>query len=87
MKDLSAVWAEPFRKIVQDIPEETEAKSVRLEDWIPKKNLWDNLGGRITLVGDAAHAMTMCKSNFNSLLITLTVRKSGEKQQIMGLQM
>jgi hypothetical protein len=87
MKELTAEWVEPFRGIVQGVPKEIEAKSIRLEDWIPKKGLWDNSRGRVTLVGYAAHAMTMCKFNNNSPLNTLTTQKSEEKQQTTGLRM
>ena len=69
MKILAEGWAQPFRECVMSIPEETEVKTIRLEDWVPRKNMWDNLQGRVTLVGDAAHAMTMCKSA--SMLFTL----------------
>jgi hypothetical protein len=63
MKEISSGWVEPFRSIVHDIPEAgVEAKEIRLEDWPPEIGSWDNLGGRVTLVGDAAHAMTMCMS-------------------------
>jgi len=66
MKEISSGWIEPFRSIVHDIPrEEVEAKEIRLEDWPPEVGSWDNRHGRVTLVGDAAHAMTMCKyTNF-----------------------
>ncbi|KAM5465017.1 hypothetical protein MauCBS54593_006650 [Microsporum audouinii] len=53
-------WVEPFREVVQSIPEGTEPKVLSLEDWpTPPKGSWTNLGGMATLVGDAAHAMTM----------------------------
>lgn len=52
------MWAEPFRECVLRIPEDTEVKSVGLEDWVPRRGLWDG-NGKATLVGDAAHAMTM----------------------------
>ena len=66
MKEISKGWTEPFKSIVGDIPEEgVEAKEIRLEDWPPEIGSWDNLGGRITLVGDAAHAMTMCECFIN----------------------
>jgi hypothetical protein len=81
MKELAAGWVEPFRGIVQGIPEEVEAKSIRLEDWIPKKGLWDNSGGRVTLVGDAAHAMTMCKLNHNSPFNMLTTKSQGRSSK------
>jgi hypothetical protein len=62
MKTITSGWAEPFRGLVQDIPEDAQPKVINLEDWPPRKGLWDNRGGRVTLIGDAAHAMTMCKS-------------------------
>ncbi|ESZ92454.1 hypothetical protein SBOR_7171 [Sclerotinia borealis F-4128] len=50
-------YAEPLRSIVQDIPEDITTTPLRLSDWPCQE--WDNWGGRVTLVGDAAHAMTM----------------------------
>ncbi|KAI9643624.1 hypothetical protein NHQ30_008246 [Ciborinia camelliae] len=50
-------YAEPLRSIVQDIPEDIVTTPLRLSDWPCQE--WDNWGGKITLVGDAAHAMTM----------------------------
>ncbi|KAK0385631.1 hypothetical protein NLU13_6808 [Sarocladium strictum] len=43
--------------IVEMIPEGTEVTEVVLQDWpcLP----WDSHGGKMTLAGDAAHAMTM----------------------------
>lgn len=68
MKEIAKGWCEPFRSFVLDVPEETEVKVVRLEDWVPgtEGRCWDNRQGRVTLVGDAAHAMTMCKSPLSS---------------------
>ncbi|OJJ53380.1 hypothetical protein ASPSYDRAFT_162610 [Aspergillus sydowii CBS 593.65] len=43
--------------IVQRIPEGTEVVEVTLSDW--ECEVWDNREGRVTLAGDAAHAMTM----------------------------
>lgn len=60
MKRLVEGWAEPFRECVMSIPESTDVKAITLEDWVPKRGMWGNLEGRATLVGDAAHAMTMC---------------------------
>ena len=67
MKKLADGWAEPFREIVQAIPEDTtEAKTISLEDWEPVPStsaIWNSLATqRVALVGDAAHAMTMCMS-------------------------
>ena len=62
MHSLADGWVEPFREVVQSIPEETEPKIISLEDWpTPPKGSWSNLGGTATLVGDSAHAMTMCE--------------------------
>lgn len=58
MKRIAAGWAEPFRECVLSIPGDTEVKTIRLEDWVPRRGAWDGQG-KATLVGDAAHAMTM----------------------------
>lgn len=63
MKRVTEGWVEPFRGIVADIPEGTEVKSLALEDWVPAEGGFDSRGGRVTLIGDAAHAMTMCMSS------------------------
>ncbi|KAH7353585.1 hypothetical protein B0T11DRAFT_287070 [Plectosphaerella cucumerina] len=46
-----------LRDVVDAIPEGAEVTEIVLQDWpcLP----WDNRGGRVTLAGDAAHAMTM----------------------------
>lgn len=61
MKEITKCWASPFRDVVLDIPEGTPIRSIRIEDWPPQEGAWDNLKGRATLVGDAGHAMTMCR--------------------------
>ncbi|RKU46335.1 hypothetical protein DL546_008510 [Coniochaeta pulveracea] len=59
MRRLADPWAEPMRTMVHDIPVDTEVREILLENWVPELGKWDNHGGRITLVGDAAHAMTI----------------------------
>ncbi|KAL8708411.1 MAG: hypothetical protein Q9220_006701 [cf. Caloplaca sp. 1 TL-2023] len=59
MKELVQGWAEPFHECVMSVPADAEIKAIALEDFVPKPGLWDNRDGRITLMGDAAHAMTM----------------------------
>lgn len=49
-----------LRQAVLDIPEESPMLQIRLEDW-PTRD-WPS-GRKATLVGDAAHTMTMCKLN------------------------
>ena len=61
MRQLANELAEPLREMVFDLPEDTELREITLEDWPPEKGAWDNHNGRVTLVGDAAHAMTICK--------------------------
>lgn len=81
MKEIADGWCEPFKSFVLDFPEETEVKVVRLEDWVPGSDgrVWDNRNGRVTLVGDAAHAMTMCKflpsssTTSNFLMLTMQI--------------
>lgn len=60
MKELAKGWAEPFQECVMAIPEGTQPQTIKLEDFVPKKEMWNNMQGRCTMVGDAAHAMTMC---------------------------
>lgn len=61
MRQLADGWAEPFREMIYDLPEGTELREIGVEDWRPEKGAWDNHNGRVTLVGDAAHAMTICE--------------------------
>ena len=60
MKDIAKGWAEPFQELVMNIPEDTDAKAIAPEEFVPEERLWDNMKGRVTLVGDAAHTMPMC---------------------------
>lgn len=61
MKRRAEAFAPCFYDAVRAIPEGTPVTEVKLVDWECLE--WDN-GGRMTLVGDAAHAMTMCKTSF-----------------------
>jgi 2-polyprenyl-6-methoxyphenol hydroxylase-like FAD-dependent oxidoreductase len=61
MKRIAYNWADPFRTIVQSIPDETDVKTISLEDWVPPQDGWNAVSGSdcVILVGDSAHAMTM----------------------------
>lgn len=61
MKRRAEGFAEPLRSIVMDISDdEPYTTPLRLGDYVPDvEQRCDNLGGRVTLAGDAAHAMTM----------------------------
>ena len=61
LKSLSANWAEPFRSLVHNIPgDETEVQILHVEDWIFHPRSRPITKGRIALMGDSAHTMTMC---------------------------
>ncbi len=72
MKRLAGPWTEPFKSVVQNIPADAEVKVIRLEDWVPEHVSQGR--GRITMIGDAAHPMTMCTSDV--LLICFCVHRS-----------
>lgn len=59
MKSMANNFEPRLRKAVEDIPENSVVLEIKLQDW-PTLN-WPTHNGRVTLVGDAAHAMTMCK--------------------------
>lgn len=59
-----AGWAEPYKSAIECIPEDTEVLRDQLKIW--KTVPWDNRGGRVTLCGDAAHAMTFRMSSLPS---------------------
>ncbi|PWY84764.1 FAD binding domain protein [Aspergillus heteromorphus CBS 117.55] len=58
IKSLTANWVEPFRGLVHNLPDTTEARSIRISDWMfrPAQN---HAHPRVVLVGDSAHTMTM----------------------------
>ncbi|CAH0036459.1 unnamed protein product [Clonostachys rhizophaga] len=57
IKLLAEVFEARFKKPVMDIPEDLNIVEIKFRKWpvLP----WPTLGGKITLAGDAAHAMTM----------------------------
>lgn len=57
MKEMSHGFEERLRNAIADIPDDSEVLEIKLQDWPPQR--WDNMAGQLTLVGDAAHAMTM----------------------------
>lgn len=65
MKELAVDFESNLKKVVDEIPEGTDVLEIKLGDW-PCLN-WDDRGGKVTLVGDAAHAMTMCKLSLISV--------------------
>ncbi|KAJ5907661.1 hypothetical protein N7495_000343 [Penicillium taxi] len=58
MKKLTADWAEPFRSLVHNLPDDIAARSIRIEDWMFHPNR-THVHQRTVLMGDSAHTMTM----------------------------
>ncbi|KAJ5101723.1 hypothetical protein NUU61_003945 [Penicillium alfredii] len=82
MKQLTDNWAEPFRSLVQRLPEDTEARSIRLEDWIFRPGR-THAHPRAVLVGDSAHSMTMFRGEGanNAIVDVLDLVKRVDMQQ------
>lgn len=57
MKRRAEEFHPTLRNTINSIPDSAEIIEIVLQDWPCLK--WDSHGGRVTLVGDAAHAMTM----------------------------
>lgn len=59
IKTIALDLAEPFRSFLQLVPDDAKIKQLDLDDWsLPRES---PAASTYTLVGDAAHAMTMCK--------------------------
>lgn len=71
LRDFAQTWAEPFRGLVLGLNGGTEVKALDLYDCVPPRGLKGN--GRVVLMGDALHQMTMCKS-----AILLQYMKNGQ---------
>lgn len=74
-------WAEPYKSAIEWIPEDTPVLKDQLKIW--KTQPWNNQSGRVTLCGDAAHAMTFRKSDAPITQFKLTGyyrSRSGSKQ-------
>lgn len=58
-KEKSKVFCEPYRSAAEWIPPDSRCNVDQLKYWAPKP--WPNSHGRVTLAGDAAHAVLPCK--------------------------
>jgi 2-polyprenyl-6-methoxyphenol hydroxylase-like FAD-dependent oxidoreductase len=73
-------WAEPYKSAIEWIPEDTLILKDQLKIWKPVK--WDNQNGRVTLCGDAAHAMTFRKLLSHTIsILVLTGSRSWTRGQ------
>jgi 2-polyprenyl-6-methoxyphenol hydroxylase-like FAD-dependent oxidoreductase len=61
-KKVALSFCEPFRSLVQNIADDQPIHDVRVTEKIPKP--WNNQG-KVTLVGDAAHSMSMFRGEGN----------------------
>lgn len=60
VKTLANGFAEPFCSFLSLISDDVEVKKLDLNDFAPRRDVFAT--STSTLVGDAAHAMAMCKS-------------------------
>jgi hypothetical protein len=54
---MKAMAVEVLRRAIENIPDDTEVREIRLADWSTLE--WEDKG-MVTMLGDAAHAMTTC---------------------------
>lgn len=59
LKAMARPFESRLRTVIEHIPDGTEVIEIKLQDWPLVQ--WPNLSGKVSLIGDAAHAMTMCK--------------------------
>ena len=62
---------EPARSAFSWIPNNTAVHKADISYWITQP--WNNHGGRLTLVGDAAHPMPPCKSTIFTPFVNFTL--------------
>lgn len=61
IKQRASRFAPVFRDAIGCIADDAQILEIKLADWEPLP--WDNRQGRVTMAGDASHAMTMCNSS------------------------
>lgn len=62
LKEFADGWAAPFREMVMSLAEDTPVKTLPVEDYLPEEEGTGARGeGKVALVGDAGHAMTICE--------------------------
>ena len=61
MKNFAEGWKEPFRGLVMSLVDDTAVKELAVEDYLPEYGIGEKSEGKVALVGDAGHAMTICE--------------------------
>jgi 2-polyprenyl-6-methoxyphenol hydroxylase-like FAD-dependent oxidoreductase len=59
IKERAKGLGEPAHSAFMWIPDDTQVHKADISYWISQP--WDNRGGRLTLIGDAAHPMPPCE--------------------------
>ena len=59
MKKMASTFDPKLREVFEELKESTQVQLIVIRDWDLVD--WPGFGGRVTLCGDAAHAMTMCE--------------------------
>ena len=78
IKERAEELGEPTRSAFTWIPPDTPVHKADISYWISQP--WDNHGGRMTLVGDAAHPMPPCESDVFTLFENLPLTSLPHKQ-------
>lgn len=63
LKRIAKHWASPVRDLIYNIADDSVLRNVNIEEWLPSDDIPRFSDKRVTVVGDAAHLMTSCKSN------------------------
>ena len=78
IKERAQELGEPTRSAFTWIPPDTPVHKADISYWISQP--WGNHGGRLTLIGDAAHPMPPCESDVFALFENLHLTSLPHKQ-------
>jgi 2-polyprenyl-6-methoxyphenol hydroxylase-like FAD-dependent oxidoreductase len=93
MKSLAQTFDPRLRTIIESIPSDTKVTEIKIQDW-PSVS-WPS--GKVTLIGDAAHTMTMYRGEgvnhgitdaqqLQSSLLSIHKGEVGKEEGIMGFE-